>query len=144
MCSTYSQLPQLPWILIGNWAMAFYSCSYNSSPRGWIRVAAVLSSSGWVQVTVDYILRLTRVLAAGFELRLILSWSWLEFRWLDTSCAWHRPTDDLSSGGWIRVKADSILQLTWFPAAGYDLTLILSCGCLELRRLDSTLRVTYT
>ena len=144
MCSTYSHLPQLPWILIGNWATAFYSCSYNSSPRGWIRVAAVLSSSGWVQVTVDYILPLTRVLAAGFELRLILSWSWLEFRWLDTSCAWHLPTDDLSSGGWIRVKVDSILQLTWFPAAGYDLTLILSCGCLELRRLDSTLRVTYT
>ena len=125
-------------ILIGNWATAFYSCSYNLSPRGWMRVAAVSSSGGWVQVTVDSILRLTRVLAPGFELPLILSWSWLEFRWFDTSCVWLRPTDDLSSDGWIRVKAHSILQLTWYPAAGYDLMLIPSCGWLELRWLDST------
>ena len=38
---------------------------------------------------------------------------------------------DLSSGGWIRVTADSILRLTRVPAAGCDLRLIPSCGWLE-------------
>ena len=35
---------------------------------GWIRVAAVLSPGGWMQVTPDSILRLTRVPAAGYGL----------------------------------------------------------------------------
>ena len=73
-------------------------------------------------------MRLTRVPAAGYELRLTPSHSWLEFRRLDTSCGWLRPTADLSSCGWIRVTADSILRLTRVPAAGYDLRLIPSCG----------------
>ena len=44
------------------------------------------SSSGWIQVAADFILQLTRVLAAGYELRLILSCGWLELWRLDTSC----------------------------------------------------------
>ena len=36
----------------------------------------------------------------------------LEFRPLDTSYGWFRPTTDSSSSGWIRVAADSILRLT--------------------------------
>ena len=50
-----------------------------------------------------------------------MSCSWLEFRWLDTSYSWLHPTADSSSGGWIWLKANSILWLT------------MSCGWLELR-----------
>ena len=56
-------------------------------------------------------MRLTRVPAAGYELRLTPSHGWLEFLRLDTSYSWLNPTADSSSGGWIRLKADSILRL---------------------------------
>ena len=97
-------------------------------------------------------MRLTRVPAAGYELRLTPSHSWLEFRRLDTSCGWLRPTADWSlaagyelqlthptagssPGGWTRLKTDSILHLTRVPAAWYELQLILSCGWLEFYTL---------
>ena len=56
-------------------------------------------------------------------MRLILSCSWLKFRRLDASCSWFYPTTDLSFDSWILVVADSILQLTRAPAAGYELRL---------------------
>ena len=132
----------------------FYPAA-NSRPCGWIRVAAVSSSSGWIQVTADSILQLTQVPAAGYELRLTPSHGWFEFRRLDTSCGWLCPTADSSSGGWIRVAADSVPRLTgvWqldtsysWPilrlarvlAAGHDLRLIPSCIWLEFRRLDTS------
>ena len=108
-----NNLPQLPWIFIGNWAVARYSAA-------------------------DSILQLTQVSAAGYELRLILSCSWLEFRRLDKSWGWFYPAADPSSGGWTRVTADSILWLTWVPAARYELRLILPCSWLEFRRLDES------
>ena len=86
-------------------------------------------------------------------MRLILSCCWLEFWRLDTSCSclefrrldtnygWLHPTTDLNSGGWIRLKADSILRLAmscgWFyPAAD------LSSGGLIQVIVDSILRLT--
>ena len=131
------------------------SCSWlypaaNSSSGGWIRVVVVSSSGGWIQVTADSILRLTRVPAAGYELRLTPSHGWLEFRWLDTSCGWLHLTADLSSGRWIRVTADSILPLTRVRAAGYDLRVIPSIlqltpvfRCCEFRWLDKSCRWFY-
>ena len=98
--------------------------------------AADLSSSGWIRFSADSILRLTRVSAAEYELQLILSYGWLVFRWLDTRCGWFCTTTDSSSGGWIRVAADSTLRLTRVPAARYKLRLIPSHGWLEFRRLD--------
>ena len=141
-----NNLPRLPQIFISNWAEAFYCCNWfypaaNSSPRGWKWVAAVSSSDGWLQLKFDLILQLTQIPAAGYELRLILSCGWLEFRWLDTSCGWLRPTTDGSSGSWIWVTADSVLQLTQVLVAGYDLRLILSCGWLRFAA-DSILRLT--
>ena len=71
------------------------------------------------------------VLSCGFhtlQLRLILSYGWLEFWGLNTSCGWFCPAADSSSGGWIRVAAvsssdgwihitaASILRLTWVSA----------------------------
>ena len=58
-----------------------------------------LSYGGWIRVTADSILRLTRVLearydvqlihpAADYKLWLILSCSWLEFRRLDSKRGW--------------------------------------------------------
>ena len=103
-----------------------------------------------VTVAADSILRLTRVLRTECELRLILFCSWLKFRRLDTSCSclefrrldtsydlfiylfnnlfkidknWLHATADSSSGSWIQVAADSILWLTRFPAAWYELRL---------------------
>ena len=55
---------------------------------GLLRPTADLSSGGWIQVAVDSVPRLTRVPAAGYELRLTPSHGWLEF------------------GSWIRVTAD--------------------------------------
>ena len=55
---------------------------------------ADLSSGGWIRVTADSILWLTRVLATEYDLRLIPSYGWLEL------------------GRSIRVAADSILRLT--------------------------------
>ena len=63
---------------------------------GQLRQTADLSSGGWIRVTVDYILRLTRVPAAGYDLRLIPSCGWLELRRLDTSCSWFYPAADSS------------------------------------------------
>ena len=54
------------------------------------------------------------------------------------SCGWFHPTTDLSSGGWIRVGADSILRLTWVSAAGFEFRLILSYGWLEFQRLHKS------
>ena len=75
---------------------------------------------------------------------LILSCSWLEFQGLNASCGWFYPAANSSSGGWIQVAAvlslsnwiyvtaessssgwiwliaDSILGLTWVPAAGCE------------------------
>ena len=122
----------------------------NSSSGGWILVAAVWSSGSWMQVTADSILRLTRVSAAGEELRLILSCGWLEFWRLDTSCGclefgqldasygWFHPKAGSGSGAWIGVAADFILRLTRVPAAEYELQLIPSHGWLKFRRLDTS------
>ena len=65
----------------------------------WLRPTVDSSSSDWVRVTADYILRLTRIPAAPYDLELIhpaadyelwlvLSWHWLEFRRLDSKCSW--------------------------------------------------------
>ena len=108
-----NNLPRLPWILIGNWAVARYSAA-------------------------DSILQLTQVSAAGYELRLILSCSWLEFRRLDESCGWFHHTADSSFSDWTRVAANSILQLFRIPAAGCKLWLTLSCSWLESQRLDTS------
>ena len=55
---------------------------------GWLLPTADLCFGSWIRVTGHYILRLTRVPVAGYDLRLI------------PSC------------GWLRVATDSILQLT--------------------------------
>ena len=106
---------------------------------GWFNLAANSSSGGWIQVTANSILRLTRVPAARHELRLIPSHGRVELRWLDTGSGWLCSTADLSSGGRVRVTADSILQLTQVRVAGYDLRLIPYCDWLEFRQLASVL-----
>ena len=63
---------------------------------GWLRPTADSSSSGWIRVTADSILRLTRVPVAGYDLRLIPSCGWLEFRRFDTGCSWFYPMADSS------------------------------------------------
>ena len=78
----------------------------------WFYPATESSSGVWMQVAADSILRLTRVSAAEYELRLILSCGWLEFRLLNTSCGWFYPTADSYSSSWIRVADNSILWLT--------------------------------
>ena len=64
-------------------------------------------------------------------MRLTLFHGWLEFRWLDTSWGWLRPTADWGSGSWIRLTADSILRVTRGAVPRYELQLILSWGWLE-------------
>ena len=98
----------------------------NLRSGGWMRVASVSSYGGWIQVLVDSILRLTWVQTVGYELQLILSWGWFEFRWLDTSYSWLHPTTDSNSGAWIQLKADSILLVT------------MSCRWLQFQRLDTS------
>ena len=73
-------------------------CEFNLSilSCGWLWFAADSSSSGWIRVTAGSILRLTRVPAAGYNLRLI------------PSCGWLWVAADSSSSGSIRVAADSI------------------------------------
>ena len=93
-------------------------------------------SCGLITASADSILRLNRVPAAGYELRLILSSDWIEFWLLDTSCGWSYPTDDSSSSGWIRVAVYSILRLTRVPAVGCKLRVIPSHGWLEFLQLD--------
>ena len=85
-----------------------------------------------VTAAADSILRLNQVQAAGYELRLILSCGWLEFQRLDRICGWFHHMVDSSSSGRIRVVADSILWLTWVPAAIYELQLISTCGWLRV------------
>ena len=76
------------------------------------------TSCGWFYPAANsvpasgYELHLSRVPTAGYKLRLIPSYGWLGFQWLDKSCGWLRPAADSSSGGLIRVAADSILRLT--------------------------------
>ena len=90
-----------------------------------------LNQNCWsILVATDSILRLTRVPATGYVLQLIPPFSWLWFRWLDTSCDWFYPAADSRCGDWIRVTADSTLLLNRVPAAGYDLRLIPSCDWL--------------
>ena len=67
---------------------------------GWLRPTADWSSSGWIGVTADSILRLTRVLAAGYDLRLI------------PTCGWSRFAVDSSSGGLTRLAADLYLNVS--------------------------------
>ena len=118
--------------------------TFHSSSSSWIRVCGWFyptsgsSSAGWIQVAVDSILRLTRVSAAEYELRLIVSCGWLEFRRLETSCGWFHHTADSSSAGWIGVVADSITRLTRVPAARYELRLIPSYCYFEFRWLDTS------
>ena len=136
-----NNLSRFPRIFIGNWGTACYSRGWfypatDSSSGGWIRVVANSCSGRWVRVTADFILRLTRAPAPGYDLRLIPSCSWL---WVAA---------DSSSGGWIRLKADYILRLTlsygwlefqkldtsysWFhPSSDYELQLILSWSWLD-------------
>ena len=119
MCSTYplmfvhfehvykeiNSLPRLPRILIGNWAAAFYSCGWFESRRldtsyGWLHPRADSSSGGWIRVADDSILRLTRVLVARYDLRLI------------PTCGWSRFAVDSSSGGLTRLAADLYLNVS--------------------------------
>ena len=118
-------LPQLPRISIGVLSCGFQtlqlrlilscgwlefwglntSCGWfcpaaDSSSGDWIRVAAVSSSGGWIQITVASILRLTWVSAVGYELQLIPSPGWLEFRRLDPSCGWLEFLRLTPSYGW--------------------------------------------
>ena len=117
----------------------------------WIRVATD-SILRLTRVSVaEYDLRLSRVLAAGLKLRLIRvpaagcklrltpSYSWLEFRRLNTSCSWLCPTAESSSGslirltvdsscGWLWVVVDSILRLIWVRG------LEAKCGWLILNK----------
>ena len=51
------------------------------------------------------------MLAAGYELRRILSCGWLEFWRRDMSCGWFYPTTDSSSCGWIWLALDLYLQI---------------------------------
>ena len=163
-----NNLSWLPRIFIGNWAAACYGCGWFYPAAGrncgnWIRVAPdsilrltrvtaagydlrlswvptagcnlrLTPSYAWIRVAADSILRLTRVLASGYELRMTPTHVWLEFRRLDTSYTWLHPTTDSSSGGCIRLNADSTLPLTtscgWLypaldssPPAGLDLWL---------------------
>ena len=92
----------------------------------WFHPAANSSSSGWMRVTADSILRLARTPSPGYDIRLIPFCGWLELQRLDTSYSWLHPTTDSSSTGWIRLKADSILQLTRVHR------LHLTCGWLIL------------
>ena len=66
---------------------------------GRLRTMGDLSSGSWIRVTADYIPRLTRVPAAGYDLRLIPSCGWLRvaadsilrlarIRRLDSTCGW--------------------------------------------------------
>ena len=111
---------------------------YHFLKRDWIRIAADSILRLTRVPAAGYELQLSRVPAAGYKLRLIPSYDWLGFRWLDTSCGWLRPTAESSFSGWIRVAADSLLWLTWALAAGYELQLTPSYGWLAFRRLNTT------
>ena len=130
------QLASITLVFIGNWAAACYNCSWFYPEAGYeLRLSRVpaaqvtieSSSGGWIQVTAESILRLTRVPAAGYGCTMA----------------------DLSSGNLIRVTADCILRLIRVLAAGYDLRLIQSCGWLRVAADSSPpagldFRLTYT
>ena len=119
-----NNLPRLPRIFIGHWAAACYSYDWFYPAPGYeLRLSRVLPA--------EYKLRPSRVPAVGYKLRLTLSYSWLEFRRLDTGYGRLRQMADLSSDIWIRVTADFILRPIRVPAAGTDLRLIPSCGWLQ-------------
>ena len=126
-----NNLPRLPWIFIGNGAARLVTAAADSILRLDTSCGCLES---WLDPAAGYKLRLSRVSVAGYELPLNPSYGWLEFRQLDTSYSWLHPTADSNSGGWIGLKADSILWLTtsygWFystadssPSAGLDLRL---------------------
>ena len=62
--------------------------------------------------TAGYELRLSRVRAAGYKLRLILSWGWLKFKWLATSCSRFYVAADSSSAGWTRHAAQLYFNIS--------------------------------
>ena len=154
-----NNLSRLRRIFIRNWAAVCYSC-------GWFYAAADSNSGRGIRVLADsilwltgvppagYVLRLCRVLAAGYKLPLSRvpaaskKLRRLEFRRLDASCDWFYPAANSSSGGLIRVAADSVPRLTWVPVAGYKLQLTPSYGWLEFldcwirRKADSILQLT--
>ena len=90
---------------------------------GWIRVAAVSSPGGWIQVTAESILRLTRVPVAGYGLQLTPYHGWLEFPQLDMSYRWFHPVANYNLrlilfSGWLgpagltRVAADLFFNIS--------------------------------
>ena len=88
-----------------------------------------------VSKEMNNLARLSRIFIrnwAGLSLGITL------FQQLDTSYDWFYPMADLSSSGWIRVAADSILQLTQVSLAGYELLLTQSHNWLEFRRLETS------
>ena len=105
------------------------------------RVAADSILRLMTRVPADSIVRLTGVSAARYELRRTPSHDWFEFRQLDVSYSWLHPTVNSSSGGWIRLKADTILRLTRVAATQHELQLIPSCSWLGVAT-DPILRLT--
>ena len=86
---------------------------------GWLYPAADSRFGCWIRIAADSILRLTRISAAGYDLRMILSYGWLEFRRLDKSCRCTRVTADSI----LRLATDcaySILRLTQDLPAVFD------------------------
>ena len=94
-------IPSYGWLELRQLDMScgwFYP-AVNSSSGGWIRVAAASSSDSRVWVTAGYILQLTQVPAAWFDLRLIPSCRYLcvaadsvlwptQVHRLDSTCGW--------------------------------------------------------
>ena len=132
-----NNLPRLPRIFIGNWAVACYSCC-------WFCPGADPISWGWIRVAPDSILRPNQVPAAGYDLRLSrVPADGFKLRLSRVPAVGYKlrlnPMADSSSGGlirveavssygeWIQVTTDSILRLTLVPPAEY-----------ELRPLDTT------
>ena len=124
-------LPWLPRIFIGNWAAACYIWGLNTS-CGWLYPATNSKSCSFIQFAAvsspggGFKLRLSRVMAAGYKIRLISSYDWLEFQRLETSCGWLHPMTDL---------AGYKFQLSQALEAGYKSTfrrLGSKCGWLIL------------
>ena len=73
---------------------------------GRLRTMADLSSSSWIRVTADCILRLTWVPAAGYDLRLIPSSGWLRVATDSILCGW------LESACWTWLAADLYFNIS--------------------------------